>query len=45
VEPVGFRQVAPQHWDQRLMPMLGAPEAKPGTPGSIVEYWSVNPDD
>ncbi|HUI67068.1 MAG TPA: anaerobic sulfatase maturase [Nitrospirota bacterium] len=45
VEPVGFRQVAPQRWDQRLMPLLGVPESRPGNPGSIVEEWSVDPDD
>lgn len=45
VEPVGFRQVAPHRWDQRLMPLLGAPEARPGNPGSVVEEWSVDPDD
>ncbi len=45
VEPAGFRQVAPQRWDERLMPQLGAAEAHPGTPGSIVEEWSVDPDD
>ena len=45
VEPVGFRQVAPQRWDQRLMPLLNTPEARPGNPGSVVEEWSVDPDD
>jgi uncharacterized protein len=45
VEPVGFRQVAPGRWDQRLMPMVGSPQAHPGNPGSIVEDWSVDPDD
>jgi len=45
VEPVGFRQVAPQRWDERFMPMLGAPEARPGNPGSIVEDWCVDPED
>jgi uncharacterized protein len=45
VEPVGFRQVAPQRWDQRLMPTLGDPGAHPGNPGSVVEDWSVDPDD
>jgi uncharacterized protein len=45
VEPVGFRQVAPHTWDQRLMPMLGTPEARPGNPGSIVEDWCVDPED
>jgi len=43
VEPVGFRQVAPQCWDERLMPTIGAPEACPGNPGSIVEDWCVDP--
>jgi uncharacterized protein len=45
VEPVGFRQVAPRRWEQRLMPLLGASEARPGKPGSVVEEWSVDPDD
>jgi uncharacterized protein len=45
VEPVGFRQVAPGRWDARLMPVLGSPLARPGTPGSIVEDWSVDPED
>jgi serine-type anaerobic sulfatase-maturating enzyme len=45
VEPVGFRQTAPQHWDWQALPTLGAPEARPGNPGSIVEEWSVDPDD
>lgn len=45
VEPVGFRQVAPQCWDQRLMPTLGVPESRPGSPGSIVEDWCVDPED
>jgi uncharacterized protein len=45
VEPVGFRQVAPQRWDERFMPMLGDPEARPGNPGSIVEGWCVDPED
>ena len=45
VEPVGFRQVAPWHWDTRLMPVMGSPQAKPGTPESAVEEWSVDPED
>jgi len=45
VEPVGFRQVAPHCWDLRIMPLLGAPEACPGNPGSVVEEWSVDPND
>ena len=45
VEPVDFRQVAPQHWDEETMPELGSPRAKPGTPDSVVTEWSVDPDD
>ena len=45
VEPVSFRQVAPQCWDQRLMPELGSPRARPGGEGSVVTEWSVDPDD
>jgi len=45
VEPVGFRQVAPQRWDERLMPKLGSSQARPGTGGSAVEDWSVDPED
>jgi uncharacterized protein len=45
VEPVGFRQVAPQCWDESWMPRLGDPGARPGNPGSVVEDWSVDPGD
>ena len=45
VEPVNFRQVAPQCWDERLMPESGSPRAKPGGNGSVVTEWSVDPDD
>jgi uncharacterized protein len=45
VEPIGFQQVAPQQWDTRLMPELGSLRAKPGAEGSVVEDWSVDPDD
>lgn len=45
VEPVGFRQVAPGRWDTRLMPALDSPQARPGTPGSVVEDWSVDPEE
>lgn len=44
VEPVSFRQAAPQRWDERLMPTLGSPNARPGSDGSVVEDWSVDPD-
>ncbi len=45
VEPVGFQQVAPQRGDERHMPLLGSPRARPGTEGSVIEEWSVDPDD
>jgi uncharacterized protein len=45
VEPVGFQQTAPRRWDWQAMPELGTPEARPGNPGSVVEEWSVDPDD
>jgi uncharacterized protein len=45
VEPRSFRQIAPQRWHEQDMPMLGTPDAKPGTDGSVVEDWSVDPDD
>jgi uncharacterized protein len=44
VEPVGFQQVAPQHWDMSRAPTLGASDAKPGSSASVVEQWSVDPD-
>jgi uncharacterized protein len=45
VEPVGFRQVAPWRWDTRLMPLMGSPHSRPGTAESVVEDWSVDPED
>ena len=45
VEPVGFEQTAPLRWDADSMPMLGSPRAKPGSEGSAVEAWCVDPDD
>ena len=45
VEPVSFRQTAPHFWNPDAMPVLGAPAARPGSEGSIVEDWSVDPDD
>lgn len=45
VEPASFRQVAPQRWDPRFMPVLGSAGARPGSPGSAVEEWSVDPDE
>jgi len=45
VEPVGFRHTAPQRWGQGRMPLSGAPETRPGHPSSIVEEWSVDPEE
>jgi uncharacterized protein len=45
VEPVSFRQVAPQKWDVALMPQQGSSRAKPGDADSVVTDWSVDPDD
>jgi uncharacterized protein len=45
VEPVGFQQTAPLRWGLDSMPMLGSPRAKPGSEGSAVEKWCVDPDD
>ena len=45
VEPKVFRDVAPQHWDPALLPVVGTPQAKPGAPDSVVTDWSVDPDD
>lgn len=45
VEASEFRNTAPQHWDPGRIPVVNAPQARPGTPGSIVSEWSVDPDD
>jgi uncharacterized protein len=45
VEPVGFRQTAPQCWHEQDMPVLGSTRARPGTDGSVAEAWSVDPDE
>jgi uncharacterized protein len=45
VEPKVFRNTAPQHWSPAAMPMLGIPDARPGTPDSVVEDWCCDPDD
>ncbi len=45
VEPLSFRQVAPQKWDAALMPEQDSSRAKPGGEGSVVTDWSVDPDD
>jgi uncharacterized protein len=45
VEPKVFHNVAPQHWDPAQLPVVGTPQARPGTPDSVVTDWSVDPDD
>jgi uncharacterized protein len=45
VEPKDFRNVAPQRWDPAILPIVGTPAAKPGTPDSVVTDWSVDSDD
>ena len=45
VEPVGFRETPPQYWNSNYMALDGAPEARPGYPFSVVEDWSVDPED
>lgn len=45
VEPTMFRNVAPQHWDPALLPVVGTAQARPGEPDSVVTDWSVDPDD
>jgi uncharacterized protein len=46
VEYKGFEKTAPQKWDgNAMMAKDGDPEARPGTPNSIVTDWSVDPDD
>jgi uncharacterized protein len=45
VEPKLFCNVAPQRWSPALMPLVGTPQARPGTPDSVVTDWSVDPDD
>ncbi len=45
VEPKVFRHVAPQRWAPETMPVVGTPQARPGTPDSVVTDWSVDPDD
>jgi uncharacterized protein len=45
VEPKVFRDVAPQRWDAASMPVVGTPQARPGTPDSVVTDWSVDPED
>ena len=45
VEPKEFCTIAPQHWDQDLLPYYDSMEARPGYPDSFVTDWSVDADD
>jgi uncharacterized protein len=45
VEPAVFARVAPQHWDESRLPVLGSPAARPGSPESVVTDWSVCAED
>ena len=45
VEPMAFRNVAPQRWDPASLPVVGTAAAMPGTRDSVVTDWSVDPDD
>jgi len=45
VEAKDFETVAPQRWDPGRLPVLGAPEARPDHPQSVVTPWSVDPEE
>lgn len=45
VEPVEFKQTAPQFWRDDTIPITGTRRAHPGDLDSIVTDWSVDPDD
>ncbi|HAT1610747.1 TPA: anaerobic sulfatase maturase [Raoultella planticola] len=45
VEPVHFRQTAPQFWHDNTIPVTGTCRAHPGDLDSIVTDWSVDPED
>ena len=45
VEPRSFETTAPQHWDATRLPLLGAAEARPDHPDSVVTPWSVDADE
>ncbi|MDR5824936.1 anaerobic sulfatase maturase [Caballeronia sp. LZ043] len=45
VEPKEFHTVAPQHWADDTMPIIGSNAARPGHSDSVVTDWSVDPDD
>jgi len=43
VQTRDFESAAPQARDLERLPLVGAPEARPGNPGSVVTDWSVDP--
>jgi uncharacterized protein len=45
VEPKVFHNTAPQRWDMAGRPVVDTPQARPGSPDSVVTDWSVDPDD
>ena len=44
-EPRGFETVAPNQWNHAALPLVGSPEARPGSANSVVTDWSVDPDE
>ena len=45
VQLKGFETTAPQKWDSAQLPIVGAPEARPDHPNSVVTDWSVDPEE
>lgn len=45
IETKDFHSVAPQHWPEENLPVIGSPASKPGTVDSVVSDWSVDADD
>lgn len=45
IETKTFHHVAPGHWDEDQLPVVGSSGARPGTSESVVTDWSVDPDD
>lgn len=45
VEPTEFRSVAPGHWNEGQMPLIGSDAARPYHEQSVVTDWSVVPED
>ncbi len=45
VEPKVFHNIAPQKWDPATLPVQDSLAARPGSPGSVVTDWSIDPED